>query len=88
MKYSSILCMLLCSAMLMGLIAGCGTQEPVETQTSAPISQSASEEPKVEEDVPAKGEPTLVSVDSEEAITAVLAEDTVALAEALPAAAR
>lgn len=87
MKYSSILCMLLCAAMLMGLIAGCGTQEPVETQASAPVSQSASEEPKVEEDVPVKGEPTLVPVDSKEAVTAVLAEDTVALAEALPAAA-
>lgn len=59
MKYFSILCMLLCAAMLMGLIAGCGTQEPVETQTSAPISQSSSEEPKVEEDVPAKGEDSL-----------------------------
>lgn len=73
--------------MLTGLTAGCGTQEPAETQDSASSDQKTSEDSNIEESVSTEREPTLVSVNSEEAITAFLAEDTVALAEALPAAA-
>lgn len=87
MKIQKSLCMLLCLAILIGLTAGCGTREPVENQDSAPSDQSASEEPKAEESVSVKNEPILVSVNSQEAMTAVLAEDTLALAEALPGAA-
>lgn len=87
MKNSFILSVLLCAALLMGMLAGCGAREPVEGQTGAPTGSGAGEGPTVEGAAPVKREPTLVPAASEEAVTAVLAEDAMTLAQALPAAA-
>ncbi len=74
---------IICMLLVLCLFTGCGeVPQPSEPE----ISQSNSSEIE-EEYVPTEREPTLVELDSEEAVTAVLAEDTVTLANALPAAA-
>lgn len=87
MQIKKVLSLFLCWTLLTGMTAGCGNKEPAETQQSTSPEQSISESSDAEEDTPIKKGPTLVSVDSEEAVTAVLAENTVSLANALPAAA-